>query len=765
MLSRLFTKKVHNPRTELQFTLDSLTDILIYEAVHFKNKSVERRLRQFEDLTLKFLNLAEEHPDYYKKIAFDSSLENRINESIAPSIFYEDYADTFSTLIKNLIRIFSSAYENKNDDIAYEAVSSLIAILRELTTKAGNDFYVRILLNNFAQLCYGLSEEKRPPIHTLFVRWYITPVFSLGDDFALEYLGLFNQNLFSSFKCLAEANNNSIYQSVISSLNDGVRVPLDDTQQIFNLYFQFKMSGDDLPFSFDEMQNALRAKGAKNTPQDIEKLCKEIDRIIDLLLPFSSSASDSEKLLKAAEKTKVSIVGNYKYNSLIQVMFAAAAYFLFKERYEFIYYLWEYHQPSDSDGTWCGEDLLPGSLDNLFYFYVKYILPERSKWHFDGHHGESFYLFKYFILFALRLISKGENASINITKYSAQEKALIYRKIDSIKEALGNLNISEENMTKLGFKPQTLETAIRDFHSRLEILKSNLEADEDRRLITTPPDQSKIAEFKEDFLAGFMETAALRKLFIENDALVNLVNQEPPSPSDKSRLGISVLLDKPVFFSQWHVHYMDYGATFGRGIGSDEANIIFSQIRELCTPRGTVEELFGAILALSKTLEDIIVIASYEYIHSHIVDSPAFIPEWRVSEKTDKNPMFEGYYKIGESNIPIYQIHLDESVCLVLDKTKFGTWVQHNPLYEGESSDLLFDIFYFKLVAFSQDSVLLEQYTSKAENPDKEKEYLQKHILFDAYERFEFVPSEHFQGYVLSGDSLKSDDERILLSS
>ena len=93
---------------------------------------------------------------------------------------------------------------------------------------------------------------------------------------------------------------------------------------------------------------------------------------------------------------------------------------------------------------------------------------------------------------------------------------------------------------------------------------------------------------------------------------------------------------------------------------------------------------------------------------------------------------------------------------MILNKNKIGKLIQLSPLNEGEDENLIKDIFYINVQAFSENNDLMEQFIKnppewlkKIDNEQKQREYLQERVLIHIFERFEYNKPQDFEGYKL----------------
>ncbi len=268
--------------------------------------------------------------------------------------------------------------------------------------------------------------------------------------------------------------------------------------------------------------------------------------------------------------------------------------------------------------------------------------------------------------------------------------------------------------------------------------------------------KAKIEKFKEGIVSSFYETPTIREILKQHNRFQDKSNESYKGSIKK--LGINTMFDKALFFDDsvaWHVHFIgdDNGFGFGRGMATGENDSILDKIK------GKAERIkpedFDLKLGLNEDPSTILIFAvnnaSWQFFEDER-KSKKYIPKWQTKG-------LAGIYKFVDQEIPVYEIYdgKNEPAVFILNTKKLGELIQYSPLDEKDSQDLRKDIFYINVREFLIDSALMAEFIS---NPpkwlkaikeiDKQKEYLQERVLINIFERFEFRPSEDFEGYFFS---------------
>jgi len=300
-------------------------------------------------------------------------------------------------------------------------------------------------------------------------------------------------------------------------------------------------------------------------------------------------------------------------------------------------------------------------------------------------------------------------------------------------------------------------TAISKVDSFKSLLSKAKEAQEQEELESKRKQsisQKKVKEFKNGVLKGFYESIVLRDIF----RYYNLLNKklDKPIKNKKARFGINIVEDKAVFFEDWYVHFGDWGNNYGRDLASGEDSYLLDEIAKGC--QQITKKDFENMLLKFKNPKDIVIFTTNIAFWLFFKNSKNFKPKWYRDVKQLEVKGFGGWYNFNGQLIPVFETYHHKIVnqVLILNKNKIGKLVQLSPLNEGEDGNLIKDIFYINVQAFSENNDLMEQFIKKPPEwlkkiggEQKQREHLQERVLIHIFERFEYNKPKDFEGYKL----------------
>lgn len=266
--------------------------------------------------------------------------------------------------------------------------------------------------------------------------------------------------------------------------------------------------------------------------------------------------------------------------------------------------------------------------------------------------------------------------------------------------------------------------------------------------------QNKVQEFKNGVLRGFYESVILRDVFRFYGLLEKQLNESVKDV--KARFGINKVDDKAAFFEDWYVHFGEWGNNYGHDLAAGENYYLLDEVAKDC--QEISREGFEATLSKFDKPEDIIIFATNVALWRFFDDSKNFKPKWHRDIKQLDVKGFGGWYDFQGQLIPIFDTYHREikKQILILNKNKLGRLIQLSPLNEGEDENLIKDIFYLNVQAFSENDELMNQFIKKPPewlkkigNEQRQREYLQGLVLIKIFERFDYNKSKDFDGYKL----------------
>ena len=795
-------KSIEELQNDFFFSLEKIVNIAIVKTKRNDNQSVKEILNDLEQIFMKFWMLRKKNPDKFKTLLWSKDfLENYIypiekglvldkedieNSKSAKELKYEASIllsfSPESTLrgltqfLGSFEKIWKCAFQNDNDEISRYVVYHLNELLAELSCEKSNDLFIEQflrLLNSITWQVVNVSnKEIDSSIHAASIYWYTHIVFNRLNqegDFEVSYLPLFDKYFFSSVRYIISQEQTQLFEVLISSLVDDVHIPTYSSGKIWE-YGHLLLNSNIEKYNHLDEEHKLSdrtkelAKSEKDidTQEKLESWLQKFDELKAVLQPHFTK----DQIKKAEElenEIREFVTSMYKYNNLLEIIFAIGAFCVFKNNPEYIKLIWEYKQPSDSDALHRGTDITPSGINDVIYLYFRKGLFERRFPFWEGHHGSSLYCKKYFLILSARALhgvqKNTEGKYEQIENYTLPD-LLIHRLSDVEYSVEGLIKIANElkNETtllgKLGFDTTQIKE---DFDNKLILLLETLKTKAQEKIKdiqkTKTISPEKITEFKEEVVKSFYENIALRDIFKHYGLYEDKTNED--YKSDKERLGINIVNNKAAFFDEWHVHYAGWGQNYGKDLASGSDIYLAERIAENCKEIKT--DNIEKILEKFSDVSEVIILTTNVPLYRFFEKSKKFKPNWYEDTKQLKVHGFMGWYVYKDEEIPIFKILKRKSnkQILLLNKSKMGKLIQYSPLNEGEDPNLKEDIFYMGIKEISKDEELVKNFLEKP--PDwlkkigkkkQQKEHLNELVIVHIFERCEYNMGEGFEGYI-----------------
>lgn len=477
---------IYAKQSRLIQALEGIGDILIFETKRQKNKLVLDGLQKISDLVKKIFEIQQSDPDKFEQLVvsqdfFELYKKNEKEAKFRLAFFPEKYLISFSTAINQITRVYESAINSQNEEISRFAVSHINWILARLTKKPNNALFVEQILRKLSEISRTAIERNDKSMYAATIHWYTDIVFNrLGrkeEKFDLAYLDLFDKYFFSTVKYIVSGDQRSLFHTLVSSLIDRIHIPTYNKGKVWNYGHIILRSDVEKYNQLDKKYNIeKKIKDLANSEADLDtkdKLDTWLKKFNELKAVIEPNLTPTQR--KEAEKLEQEIKGfvlsQFKYNNLLEVVFAIGAYCLFKQRPSYIKYLWEYKQPPDSDASWIGHDITPRTINEVIRFYFRKGLFERKFDFWEGHHGSERYYKQYFLLLLARVLQNvradSEGKFPQIENYKLPDLH-IYRlsdlehSIDGFIQLVADLKTEKNLIAELGFDVKRIDELFDD---------------------------------------------------------------------------------------------------------------------------------------------------------------------------------------------------------------------------------------------------------------------------------------------------------------
>lgn len=776
-------------------------DVLSYEVGRRRgDKYLVQTLSEMRLVIKEFLDLRKVHPEKFERLLlpaefYETYKDKQQDAQLLIDLRPEDYFVTFTSAISQFSRIHETAFEAQNLEVGRLALYNFIQLLEEMSEERGNSVFIKQVLNSFAKIRRkAISKADLDSAYIISVSFYTNIVFnSISNKFKLSYLNLFDEYFFRGVQFIISHGATKTYERLIASLVNGnyrrireLKKP-DDYKEVLeesNSEIYARLNAE---FKINEKFKSMNTLYRKAiTLGDYESFVDQIDSI-SKIEEIHQLSEESLNLEEYAEAIKVSLAALIKNRNLDGLVIAFGAYCLFKQRYDYIKYMWEFNQPPDSNTFWLNPSIVPLTIEKLFDQYSRrYHFERKTSSYWDDHHGAKVYFDTYFLLLLLRILSNGIQAPEILRQSMDAFQIPIHTDI----HFLYDLRNSQEHYINLAGEIRQTPSLIREIGldiNQIDLLFDRFLIPFLRELTNRIEDyfyqiervkstsKAKIQEFRADFKEAFSKSIKLRDIFIHycfyEDRSTGIVSNSQEQIKD------SYILDKAVFFEDWYVHTIPMGQNFGSQFARLENEFLMTRLIEWSN-QTSIENFSRVLDSLKNHINNIFIVASNSSLNSFIRRRREFKSRWTNQESIPKNTVnsLMGWMTFYDFDIPVYEVYCkpDEKLILILNKENLATVIQRPP-QEGTlpmsrvDPESRVDFFYIGIDAFSTDPVLMSSYLESFPRQPEEhqgeanqREYLETQVLLELCESFEFIKNEKFEGYVIK---ITSEDDDIFPST
>lgn len=767
-------KKLISKQKRLVEALEGTGDILVFDTKNRKrDREIEKGLNKIGDKIKQFIDIQKNRPEEFKILLLSEDYlnihdKNPHDAQLLLAFDTEKHLITFTTAVNQLLRVRETALEVKNFKIGCFAIYHIIWLLKDICQIPNNALLVEELLKSLANIRRNNNERQDYSIYYASISWYISVVFKKDFDI-FSYQHLLDRFFFSSIQYLVYEGQNRIFESMVSSLIDSGDIRYSNYTNIssyknllINLseqkYIEF-IQNNNIQLQIKAFDQNTHNVGTTRQLKDCLEALTNIEKLIE---PYFDNHSKNE-FKKIGNNIRECLKGIFKYKNLVNIMFSTGAYCVFKRKYDYINYLWNYNQPVDSDAIWVGHDIVPSSLDSLIDFYFGTSTYEKKfNLDWDNHHGSELYYNQYFLLLILREFQKNGTSEreqlINSFRFpdywDSHSLSNINFSVDNLVEVARELEDKIDALKIIGFDTTR---AVDDINSGLipflESLKLKVDLQLKRLIKSQTISPKKVDEFKQEFINSFTNATIARNIINFLGLYENRIND---ALTTQSFYGINRAINKEAFFEEWYSHWLNPGSEWGRGLARDEDSTIIDRIENHCQETD-INQFNETLDSLKDNLQNVIIIAINSALNRFIKYNPNFTPKSSVNiAKILEVRGFKGWYRYDNYDIPVFEVYCNghNKRILILDKSRLGKITQYSPIIDGDLENLT-DIFYINVQAFSENEDLINSFLqnppdwlAQKGNKIQKRDYLEEQVLIKIYEKFEFEKHQNFEGYL-----------------
>ena len=716
-------------------SIRSLFDILTKEINQIPNYDlIKTTISKIEILSLEFI-----------------PLQTNINKSAN-----DDSFEYFKEISSGVERISNKSISIDNQNILFEIKMLIHNIIKQIIIDKNNYRYLDNFFEHHRNIMRHSIEEKHSSKHSFTYHWYSNYVFNWWDGksyFNPEYLQIFDRTQFYYIQYIIDQNQKDIFEEYISWLHGGIGFQDNNYSDLYE-YFGYDFKDYEILSNLDNLFNNIR------TLQDLDNFLINFREQKNL---FISKLENKEDIANKKNKANEIIANSHSkffFQNLLNMVMGLSTFCLYKQRYDYIKFIWEFKSPKDSDSMWIGHEIYPKTINELISIFLNETDSFNKKFSFNEHHHSSSYYENRLVLYLIGYILYSDKNYNKDSKYlsnteteqSANRLKFHIEELISIVDEVYDIEYLQI-FNDLGFE----KIKKRDIHILKDTISSLFNnilfecADSiKKKEETTPLSDVKIEAFKNKLYKKIENN----KNKIRNLTKIGFGKYELNS-SNKSikSFGLNTLLLRSMFFDKWTSGFVGFESRISKSIIDRENYSILRSIIDNC--KVIKNDEFNSKLDSFENTNDIFILSINN--HKFFRNNKFFKDGWRndiepmLDSDGEKISSFMGYLEFKNVDIPIFRYYnnsQDEKL-IILNKTKFLTFIHMKPEYED---DILNDLLYISIKELTADEI--NKIVEKDVNKDTDKSTiisdLKTKVDLQVYERFEIKLDENFEGFLFS---------------
>ncbi len=747
-------------------SVEGIADILVYETKRSRDALVIGGLEKLFNIIFQLIKLKERDAGKFEKLVLSEKIfliheNDKAQAALELELNWEEHLIGFLAPIKQLIRIFNTAIESKNDVVANKCISCNFKILQELVQYPQNDLYIKTILREQSSAMRKNHGDVRI---ILFSDWYMSLV--LNDEFNINYLDIINEYFFSQLKHIISYNQEKLFKEIIFTFVDHASNREPNLILKYGHYFlgvkedYSRYEKLNKEHNIEEILDRLSEdKITLLTQKEINVWFNEFNNLKSVVHKYAIEKNE-EKIEEMENEIVRKVVYKFKHWQLIKLIFCIGSYSLFKKEYGFIKYIWDSKQPKDADGIWIGKNIIPNNLSALMNLYLKEHLYETGYDFNEDRHGLKVYNKQYFILQVARIVKdykknmEGFYSEIEFWQLDNVEDNIltdIKYSIEDYIKATQELKDNNKLLSLLGFdimnKEEIFEEKIKLFFN---VLRKRISHQLNLIHLSKELSEDKITVFKKNFLESFYKNAIIRDILtkyvckLDNSLEIN---------NEVKKYGLfNLVIDRAVFFDNWHVSYGNIASQIGADFAKSEDSQIYQCISDVCETINPEE--IDEVVSRDNNPEDLFILTTYQCIQHQYISGK------RITIKNElKIKGYEGHVVMAQHSIPVFSIGIHGMpLMLILSRKGIDKFEQYFPSDDQDDREVQ-KIFHLSIddlaKGSSMDSILKvnPKFLEKYQTIEDKKDYLKTCVELNIYEKYNLSLSKEFKCYKVKIDS------------
>lgn len=514
-----------------------------------------------------------------------------------------------SSVTSQLLRVFEASAKNGNLDTARQAGAALTDVLAEAVARPKLEDVVEEALRAITatgRIVGGGQADSR--CGDIATSWYVDVVLNqqspIHRGFDFSYLARCDHYYSQAIRTLVADGDASRFKRCVGYLVRGVQLSGHPAQELYDyiglvtVEVASRVRAD--PSIRERLWEvpATLSKGLESCrePRALQEWLATFGALHAAVLPVLDRAN-VESASRLARDIRFGAIGEFLRKHLLTLMFGCGAYAWFKKRPELIRILWEYKQPPDANAVWCGDDIVPTTLQELVRLYFSDDPGDRGAEWWEDHHGSEAHYRAYFCLSLGRFLIDipadetqrvAEIEDFSLPAMRPQQYNWVLNEVPRCHGAIKEIVDGEVSITAVGFRRGTenlFATRCRRFVDRIsECATAALHA----YVRDQPLSTQRVAQFSYQVLRGYAGAAVLPRVFIDRGRWRDRTREGPPP--NVPVVSVTRVEQKAPFLADWFSGYHEFGAQYGATLAKRHDAMIFNAIAGVAGAR-TVREL------------------------------------------------------------------------------------------------------------------------------------------------------------------------------
>ncbi len=759
-------------------SVEGIGDIILYQIRRKNNRAAAAAVTELMKMTVKLIRLNMFKSKKFDLLVYSPELMKYRQDNTPEAINNFCFKDTnkhlslLATYINQLERVFLTATNENNNEVAQYAIRSLNASLLHASTQVKNELVVEFIVRKIHN-CVRSAITLDNAISQSIVTWYIDNMLKEPHrgkaSFHVPYLDIYDPYFVSIMKQIINSGKFDKFSAVIDYMANNFHFTEYQKEKLWGYHYLLRAADFEKYLVINREQrvqrrvrNLIEEESQMYTIAQLDSWLESFAALKEIIEKNLTSDEDKKKALLLEGEIKDNAIKHLKYTRMLRLSYVIGSLCMLNDNQEYIRYMRDVARDLAKRDK--GLNLIPQTLQQVMNDYlIFYDLAERHGIAASGYR-------RYMMILIEDLFDANDKQNFYLPFLQQEQIVPGMQALGGLIEVANDVQ-QQQNSKTLVPVLSFLNKEYKGIERLIIKMRSNLTID-----------KKVESNFYTSFMEGFNSRIVLRNLFSKYLNSYDNKTKNKYKKLPNRAWGINELAEKANILSSGD-KLKRTASQYGETMADIENMTIFGNLMKHC--RGARTTNIENLLRRLGDPKDLLIVSSYSGVNKLLDKQERFhmarhIDNARVTTQRQLDELsniqgFVGYYDISNHPIPVFNFYYrgEGDYILILRKSKIGTLTQMplvpHPTPKKKYLKLTKDSMYFKIEELAKNTKAMKSYIDQAPpwltelgDLKQQKDFLKQRILITALENMLLTPVADVGpiGYVIKASKVKENRDQ-----